>query len=236
MYLFYSLYLGGVLSLSPTEQEVVGLLAEWKVAPLDRFLQKLKVSRITVLRAFTKYGYYSSYNLNSSFYTLRDIPRFDRDGLWKYEEVRFSRHGGVRETVRALVSGSPGGLSVEELEERLGVRVHNALSALCRAGELGRFRAGRRAVYLSSQREAAREQEAMRRRAFSPRKKALSEMDLPPGLDALTVIGVLIGRIESAREAGLEAVASRVEAEGIAVSPRDVERVMKFYGLKKTTR
>lgn len=223
------------MALTHKEQAVVEALSGLKVAPVGVLVEETGVSQITVARALRKHGHYSSYNLNSSYHTLRETPSFDRSGLWQHEEVRFSKHGTLKKTVRALVSSSPRGLTVEDLEQVLGVRVHNPLSALCRASELGRLYEGRHAVYVSAEREVGEQQEMLRRRVGSLRRGTVSELALPEGLDALTVIGVLIGMIECPRKASPEAVAEHVRAEGIAVTARDVRRVQEEYGLKKTT-
>lgn len=103
--------------------------------------------------------------------------------------------GTVEETVKALILNSPAGHTVKELEERLGVKVHNQLSALCRAQALRGFYEGRRVVYVSAKRERGHEQELLRQRGSSRHARIAGTLDRPQGLDALTVIGILLARI-----------------------------------------
>src|SRR5271157_2493502 len=84
-------------------------------------------SRMSVFRRLSVFGYLSSYSHAGRYYTLRDIPRFDRDGLWRYQGVCFSRDGSLKATVERLVEQSDAGRTHPELHARLQVRVHNTL-------------------------------------------------------------------------------------------------------------
>jgi hypothetical protein len=52
------------------ESKVINLLRELVVATIDVLCNKLSKSRMTVLRALKSYGYFSSFNFNSSYFTL----------------------------------------------------------------------------------------------------------------------------------------------------------------------
>ena len=64
-------------NLTVRETAVIEKLRKCKVARKSELCDHLKISHMTVVRALKKFGYYSSYNKNSSFYTLRDTPDFD---------------------------------------------------------------------------------------------------------------------------------------------------------------
>lgn len=64
---------------------------------------------------------FTSYNQNGRFYTLPSVPRFDKNGIWQYQNIYFSRHGNLRKTVVYLVQKSGTGLSGEELSALLGL-------------------------------------------------------------------------------------------------------------------
>ena len=85
------------------EKSVVDQLREWKVATKKRLCHKLQISHMTVVRALKKFGYYTSYNKNSAFYTLHDIPEFDTHGLWALRDIYFSRYATLDETIVALL-------------------------------------------------------------------------------------------------------------------------------------
>ena len=60
-------------------------------------------------------------------------------------------------------------------------------------------------------------------------------VSVPPGLDAVTVIRVLVRRLE-APEASVASVARWLQAREVAVKAEQIRRILDFYGLKKTTR
>ena len=96
------------------------------------------------------------------YLSLKDIPRFDGAGLWRFRKGRFSRHGTLEETVEAVVGASLCGYTVAELETLLGVRVHNPISVLCRKKRLSRYYEGRHCVYVSAGEQGGAEQKKRR--------------------------------------------------------------------------
>lgn len=227
------------MSLTPKETQVIDLLRQMRVAATSTIRTRLGTSRITVLRALKKHGYYSSYNSNSCYFTLKDIPRFDADGLWFHGKIGFSRHGTLLKTIQAIVERSPSGSTTRELVERLGTRVHNQLSLLVRNNKLSRFYLGRHAVYVSAASEQAARQRACRERQVEGARSALLEADrrakgVPEGLDALTVIRLLVQWIQ-APHATVASLSRTLQAQGVSISAQQVRTVIAFYRLEKKT-
>jgi len=119
-------------------------------------------SKMTVFRSLTRLGYRTSYSDRGRYYTLREIPDFDKNGLWSCRAASFSRYGNLLETVAALVSRSEAGLSPAELEAILQVEVRHSLLQLIRCGTIGRFKSGRSFVYLSAEAGEQRRQRLTR--------------------------------------------------------------------------
>ena len=61
-------------------------------------------SHMTIFRRLRELNYLSSYTHAGRYYTLYDIPRFNRNGLWHYKEIGFSRRGSLKNTVKYLVN------------------------------------------------------------------------------------------------------------------------------------
>src|SRR5258708_14709486 len=91
-------------------------------------------SDLTVFRKLKALGYLSSYTHRGRFYTLRTIPRFDKDGLWSHAAVWFSRHRTLMATLEAWIPPAPQGWFAEDLADRLHVHVHDPLHELVRQG------------------------------------------------------------------------------------------------------
>jgi hypothetical protein len=218
-----------------TPARIVQLLRQECVAQWHALAQQLDCSTKTVQRALAQVGYYNSLNYNATFVTLQDVPRFDPHGLWTYQDVHFSQHGNLPQTLRQLIERAPAGYTVEELEGLVGTRVHNHVSRLLREGTLARCFQGRSVVYLAADPRRRARQEAVRCQTEPPAAPAIPPTDLPPGLDALTVIAVLV-RLLEAPEASAAAVARTLQARGRSVRAEQVRQIIAFYGLKKTTR
>jgi hypothetical protein len=222
--------------LTTTEMAVVDELRKIKVGETGVLAEGMGVTRRTILRGLRKYGYYSSFNFNSRYVTLRDTPKFARDGLWFWEEVGFSKHGTLEQTVAELVRGSSKGRTVCELEERLGTQVHNQLSKLVRGGEIDRFYVGHQAVYISREEEQGKQQRTGR--TGQVEEPAWGEdriRRLPEGLDVGTVVPVLLEMINRP-DASIASVSRKLQAQGIRINADQIRLIITFYDLKKKER
>jgi len=225
------------VNLTPRESQVVQLLRQRQVAAYADLAQQLEVSRKTVQRALGKAGAYASLNGNSAYVTLKNTPRFDRRGLWGYQQLRFSRHGDLPRTIQALVEQSSQGCTLEELQQWLGTRVHNHLSRLLRRSEIQRFFLGRHAIYTSAAPAPRQQQQAARQPSATaePLEPVVHEAPaLPPGMKAMDLIQLLLQMLRKP-EASPASLAKSLQAKGLAIHADQVREAMAFYGLKKTT-
>src|SRR5262249_29760857 len=134
---------------TPRQAAVLDYFARRPVATLARVRSALAVSHMTVFRALSSAGYYTSFNHNARYYTLGETPRFDAAGLWFYRSIGFSRHRTLPETLVALVRESPAGGTAAELSGRLRTAVANLLARLVQQSRLARRRLGRQTIYLA---------------------------------------------------------------------------------------
>jgi hypothetical protein len=215
------------------ESKVINLLRELIVATIDHLCNKLSKSRMTVLRALKSYGYFSSFNFNSSYFTLKDIPDFDKDGLWFHGPVGFSRYGTLTQTIKAIIEHSEKGYTVMELQKLLGTKVHNQLSLLCRKRMVTRFYVGRNCVYTSVEAKLQASQQAKRKEPIK-KAKAITTIQVPPGLEALTVIRLLVEMIHKP-DATAASLSQRLQRQGLPIAAEQVRAVIEFYSLVKKT-
>jgi len=213
-----------------SRQALTRLFHRQRVADLKALSAALETaSRMSVFRRLSALGYLSSYSHNSRYYTLRDIPQFDRDGLWQYQGVCFSRHGSLKATLEYLVEGADAGRTHHELQVRLQVRVHNMLLDLVGNGRIGREIIGGRYLYVSADPERASSQLSLRRQQPEVLAKPVRESP------ASVVIEVLLDVIQSARvQPDAARVAERMAARGLPVSIDQIETIFGSYGVKKT--
>jgi hypothetical protein len=125
--------------LSFRSDELRSLLLRNKIATLDELKQALGTPvDITVFRKLKLLGYLTSYSRRGRYYTLREIARFDDNGLWSQAGVWFSRFGTLLATAEAFVNRSPRGYFAPELARALQVEVQDALHQLAQQRRVSR--------------------------------------------------------------------------------------------------
>ncbi len=223
------------MELTTTEARIVRKLKADRVTKWTTLAEQVGCSTKSVQRALAKVGYFGSINHNGVFLTAKETPRFDQHGLWKYQTVCFSQHGNLPQTLCRLVEQSPAGCTVEELERLVDTRVHNHVSRLIREGKLSRYFQGRKVVYLATDMRRREAQQQTRRQVEARPVPTIPQTDVPPGLDAVTVIHVLRRLLETP-EASMASVARALQARKVLVRADQIRLILDFYGLKKTTR
>lgn len=187
-------------------------------------------SRTTVFRVLSEIGYLTSYSHAGRYYTLLEIPRFDEEGLWSHGGTLFSKYRTLRATIVQLVQNAPAGRTHVELQARLRLRVHDAVRQLTLAKRIGRVVLDRLFLYVSTDTTMADAQQATRRQWLEARPPAVL---LP---SRTVIIEVLLDVIQDAHaQADPRAVAARLEARGIVVTPAQVAEVFRHHALEKKT-
>lgn len=194
----------------------------WMIEPLSA---ELKYSIPSVRRFLTAVGYYSSFTHNGKWYTLCSIPSFNRDGLWFYHEIGFSRAGSLTKTLIALTANSPAGVTAEQLGEKLHCRCHTVLVQLHRRKKLQRQKTGRSFIYLAADPRTA----ARQRRAISVQSAQIQQ------LPAEIAVLVLVEFIRNP-EAGFAQLAKTIKrSRKVTVEIAQIERLFQQHALKKMT-
>lgn len=227
------------MDLTKKEQLVIKLLSEWKIATKKSICQKLNLSHMTVVRALEKYGYYSSFNKNSSFYTLGDIPKFDSHGLWYYKGAGFSKYRTINKTIVALIEESPRGYTEKAMSSLLQTKVANILSRLLREKRLDKIHCARRSIYLSVKEQQKSKQitklkEEIKKRELQKQRYNFTKGILPEGIELKTVILTLIRMIEQP-ESTVASLSKNLQSKQIKVTSKEIREIISFYGLEKKT-
>jgi hypothetical protein len=127
------------------------LLEKQKIATLDELKRALGTQApATIFRKLGEYDYHTSYSNGGRYYTLDQIARFDGDGLWSYDGVRFSRHGTLLSTLKNAIDRSEAGHFAPELQERVQVQVSSSLLKLLNQGQVGREKVFGRYLYCAA--------------------------------------------------------------------------------------
>ena len=139
------------------------LLKAQKIATLDDMKTALGTQApATVFRKLSELKHYTSYSHGARYYALAQIVRFDVNGLWSYDSVRFSSQGTLLATLISFVDGAEAGLYATQLKELLSVEVNMSLLRLFKQGSLSREKVHGRYLYCSADKTIAEQQIAQR--------------------------------------------------------------------------
>lgn len=157
--------------MKPIQDAAASLLRRWrrkKVITLPELKEQLKTSLRTLRRRLKAWGALASFNHNSRFYTLPELPQFDGLGLWFHRDIGFSRHGHLPQTIVALVLQSPGGLTAAQLGQHLRLDPRSFLWQFHQHPSLQREKFQGHYVYFASDPAVAARQKAVRSAALAP--------------------------------------------------------------------
>jgi len=200
------------------KQQVVNMSA------LSKILQTQ--SRMSIFRRLKEIGYFSSFSHAGKYYTLTNIPQFDENGLWFFQEIGFSRCGTLKATIIELVCGSSTGLTHLELNQLLRIKVYNSLLGLVKEGLIGRERIKKSFLYVAPEHGKATEQINCKKITA-----AKSVMDVTVVSDTI-VIEVLIETIHAGKiKISPSLVTKRLSNRGILIGNKQVEQIFKQYGI-----
>lgn len=184
--------------------------------------------RSSLFRDLQKVEILTSYSHAGQYHALQSTVNFNRDSLWFYDHIAFSRHGTLKNTLVETISSSPAGMTHKELKTLLRIQVQNALTHLIKAKTLQRRSSpGQIFVYLSNEDLQAQEQWQKRRTL----DEKATGMTLP---SESVVIDILLEIIRgNERVVDESALGSRLKKRGIAVPQKNLVYVLTYYDIKK---
>jgi len=206
------------------------LFAQKTVVDLPAIQEALGgVTAMTAFRYLRQVPYRRSYNHNGGYYCLYEPSRCDRLGLWSVGDIRFSKDGSLKATVRRLVHEAAAGTTHRELADWLRLRVHNTLLSLVRGGEVSREQVEAVYVYLHTE-AAIREEQLVRRREQVGRRLPDTDVAGETSLDDAVVIQVLLTLIRHPGS-GPTQVVRRLRGHAPPITSQQVHAVFTRYDL-----
>jgi len=203
------------------ETRVLEKFRRQKVITIEQLVELLKCSVITARRRLKKWQTYTSINKNGRYYTLPQIPVFDKNGLWWYQTILFSRHGNLKQTIVSLVTDSPNGLSAAEVSELVDIAANSSfLSQLKSASGVKREKHQGRYIYLSDRPEI-----------LSRQKQGRTPVVFPTDAQAVIILVHLIKH----PDIGIEQLSEHVSRQGQSVNPAVIKSFLQFHDLLKKT-
>jgi len=217
------------MPIPPQQAAVLDHFKHRPVSTMEQLRSALDISHMTVFRALKQHGYFSSFNHNARYYTLRETPRFDASGLWFYRSIGFSQHRTLPDTLVALVHDSLAGCTSAELTRLLRTPVTNLLTLLIRQQRLAGRCLGRAVVYLALPPQRQEEQWLRRHKDSDA---CASHAALPATLSPTTVLPLLAELIRSPEDS-MDQLARTLRRQGVPMDLPDVQEILTFYKLEK---
>ena len=192
-----------------------------KVITIEQLVKLLNCSVITARRQLKKWRTYTSINHNGRYYTLPQIPVFDKNGLWKYQTILFSNHGNLKQTIVALIKDSQKGLSAVQVAEIVGFAPNSSfLSQFKNVPGVKREKHQGRFIYLSD-----------RSGIYTKQKQRWTTNAFPTDAQAVVILVELIKH----PDIGIEQLSKHVSDQGQSVEPAIIRRFLQFHDLLKKT-
>lgn len=174
----------------------------------------------TLQRRMKEQGILASYNQNGKFYTATVYCRFNRDGIWEYNQILFSKVGNLYETIVYLIEQSTGGYTTKDLNEILRVKTDDAVRNLFLQQRIRREKIDGRYVYFSIDVDQFNKQ-------FNEWSKSLNEV-LPSLPDLETIILVLLAIIDL-NSVEPNKIQIAVLERGAELSLEEITRIIGHY-------
>jgi hypothetical protein len=181
-----------------------------KIADLKQIKEALGCNvDVTMFRKLHELDHLTSYSHRGGYYALREIARFDAEGLWSHHSIWFSRYGTLLNTAENFVNQSTAGYFAEELVEFLHVEVHDALLELVRQDRITRQQVSGLYLYTSANPDVHRTQMLTRRATQEiPVLADFSKLEVPPHelKAAIVLFYSLLDEQQRRLYAGLESI------------------------------
>ncbi len=206
-----------------SEDRALSTFREKKILTIEELSELLHCSNITSRRRLKQWQAFTSYNQNNRYYTLPDIPVFNKKGLWNYQGVFFSKYGTCKQTVIHFVNISENGLSNTELAEKLGENPNSSLAHFKEIPGIKKERHGRDIVYFSSSEDVYIQQ---KRNRFPPEPTA---GELPPDADAIMILVELIHHPEMSTSE----LTVQLQGKGHAIGIGNITALFKKHEIDK---
>lgn len=198
-----------------------GVLRKKKVFTFDELLSELNCSPRSARSILKQWRACSSYNQNGRYYALPKVARFDKNGLWRFGEIHFSRYGNLKKTVVELISQSFSGLSGQQLGDLLGLAPSSFLHHFRDTPGISREKQGGVYVYFSADERQYKDQTQMRLSSSA----SLSQAD---------VILILVALIKK-HGITVEQIKALPQVRARRLSSTAIENFLQHHGLLKKT-
>jgi hypothetical protein len=195
-----------------------------KVLTIIELKELIPLSVRTIYNRLQDWKAINSYNKNGKYYTLSTIANFDSYGLWHYNDIHFSKHGNLKQTLIQLIKNSENGLNAGEIGELLRMDCRSFLWQFSKIKEIQRSKIDGIYVWFSTEADKYQQQKAVRQ------GQSKSEMAFQIK-DSIAIV-ILVETIKNP-EMDSEALSELLCRQGIKIKPAILTAFFSYYGIEK---
>lgn len=205
------------------EIDVLKRFRRIKVLTIEELVDLLKSSVMTARRRLKKWEALTSFNHNGRYYTLPRIPRFDNNGIWKYQTILFSKYGNLKQTILELIRRSEVGLSAREVAQVVEIPTNSSIfSQLQRVSGIRREKHQGHFVYFSGDQET-----------YQKQKSALYRPEAAAGLPSHEEAVLILVQYIKHPHIGIEELSERIARQGKRMDPSVIQSFLDHHDLLK---
>ena len=151
-------------SIKYNSDQLLGLFMSKKVVTLIEMKDALGTSStMTIFRNLKLLNYTTSCSHRGSYYTLKRIAKFNKDGLWFFNSILFSCFSTLLETITNLINKSEKGYTAKEIEDVLHLKPNETLLELINKKIICREKISGKYVYFSTNTTKNKQQKLSRK-------------------------------------------------------------------------
>jgi len=198
----------------------------FQVLTFDDLMEKSGCKSRTLQRKIKSGNLLVSYNQNSKFYTTPSLAHFNHNGIWNYNQILFSKHGNLFETIIILIDNSVNGYTGKELSGIIEVKADDALRILWLKERVRKQKTGSTNVYFSIRQDLFAQQLLARQQQ---REVASTILILSDYQRTIAVLAEIIQQDSLDTKTLLKGIKKRK----VEITVSEIQAVIDHYQLKK---
>ena len=126
------------------------MIREEKILLFADIEKQLLCPAVTLRRDLKAIKSMTSFTHRGKYVTLKDIPTFNKHGIWFFRGVGFARFNTSLELIVSVVENSKNGINQDEIESIMKIGISKQIQILMEQERLHRIKIGAKYVYLPS--------------------------------------------------------------------------------------
>lgn len=213
------------------DKSIQDLFDKKKILTYQEVKEETGCCLTTLSRFGDKQGYYTSLNKNGKYYILKENCPFNKDGLYAYKGIKFSKYHTLKASLLHTIEFSKRGITTEELKKIYGNSTGVSVSHLYTAKKIDRMFSEGTFYYLSSDSEINSIQRQSREELLISNLEKLTTDDLPSQDNIIAILTLLVKKVNMTAKN----IQKKLKKAGIHLSKDEIKKVLSYYkiGVKK---